>query len=59
MIEKKDWETVKLQMEAMLVNGEINRELHLLNLEHCKKKMDEFPEDPMPEEVKDIVEAAK
>ena len=59
MIEKKDWEATKLQFEAMLVNGEINREIHLLALEHAKKKIAEFPIDPMPEEVKDIVEAAK
>jgi len=59
MIEKKDWEAAKIQYENMLVNGEINREIHLLALEHTKKKLAEFPEDPMPEEAKEILEATK
>ena len=60
MITKKDWLMAKMNYESLLVNGEMTKEVQELALEHCKKKISEFPDDdPMPEEVKDIVKAVK
>jgi hypothetical protein len=70
MIEKKDYESAVLHLEAMIVNDTINHELannqfddkinsYKKQIEFCKKKITEFPEDPMPEGVKELVEAVQ
>jgi len=56
---KEDWETAKKQMEAMMVNATINIEFYKRNIAFCEEKIKEFPDDPMPEEVKEIVKEVK
>jgi len=55
MIEKKDWEFAKNQFENLFINNSINAELNSVCVEHCKKKLKEFPEekDDMPEGLKE------
>ena len=60
MIEKKDWESTKEQFSNLLVNSIINSEIQKMVVELAEKKIAEFPVgDPMPKEVKEMVEAAK
>jgi hypothetical protein len=56
-IEKKDWEGVIAQSEAMNINSEISIELRKNDIEYAKKKIIEFPKekDEMPEGLKDII----
>jgi len=55
MITKEDWEVALKQHENILVNELINIEARKFMVEHCKEKIKEFPEDAMPEDVKDII----
>ena len=65
MITKKDWEQVleatKADKERMQRGYELSMPQFDAIIEFCNKKISEFPtevpEDPMPEEVKDIVKA--
>ena len=70
MIEKKDWKAAKIQVEAIKLNKLVSKELADYvfedevktldkNIEFCKKKIAEFPDDPMPEEAKAMSEALK
>ena len=60
MIEKKDWESALKQFEAMLINAQVNIEAHKHMVEYCEKKIKEFPDDdPMPEEVKEVIDIVK
>jgi hypothetical protein len=63
MIEKKDWISARDMLKNALVNDEITLEMHKSQLKTAEDKLKEFPEDkeddPMPKEVKDIVEAVK
>ena len=61
MIEKKDYETAINQFTTLLDNNNLNNEFHTLLIEHCTKKISEFPteekkvDDPMPEELKGMI----
>jgi len=60
MIEKKDWESALKQFEAMLINAQVNIEAHKHMVEYCKEELKKFPEDdPMPKEVKEIIDITK
>jgi len=59
-LKKKDWETAREQHANMLANSLLNIEAHKFMLKLCDENISKFPEDdPMPEEVKAIVEAVK
>ena len=70
MIEKKDWENMILQLEAIIKNDTMTHEVsnfqfedrinsYNKSIEFCKKKISEFPDDkpsdPMPDALKEIV----
>ena len=60
MPDKKYWENVLKQVETQkdMAEGAIEQDAVLI--EFCKKKVSEFPDDdPKPEGVDEIVEAAK
>ena len=58
-IEKKDLISQKTQFENLLVNALINIDCYKVILDMLNNKLKEFPDektDPMPEEIKEIVE---
>lgn len=64
MVEKTDWEGILKKTEDDLAAATKAHEMVVPQFNHMiefyKKKISEFPEsDPMPEEVKDIVDAVK
>ena len=70
MINKKDWVVAKDQFEKLtkaqedtIVNCELNMELYKYILPFIEEKLKAFPEDkvddPMPKEVKELVEEIK
>lgn len=71
-ITKKDWDKVLLTFKELttnsknqIINAKINLEIYNYLFPFIDKKISEFPaeekidDDPMPKEVKDIVEAVK
>jgi len=55
-ITRKDWEDAIKIHGGHLVNSKIGVEIHSKLLEFFKEKLKDFPEeDPMPEEIKEIV----
>ncbi len=60
MIERKDWEEALRVYRARLINNKVQLELDEKGVEICEREISKLPEeDPMPEEVKDIVKAVK
>jgi len=60
MIEKKDWEQALKAYENMLINAQVNMIAQETMVKICEDKIKEFPdEDPMPEELKEVVEEVK
>jgi len=56
MIEKKDWEDLKKQLTINHKNMLMAQAQDEVLLKMCDEKLKEFPEDPMPEEAKAIVD---
>lgn len=63
MLTKKDWETAREQHANLLVNSTINNKAHQFMLDVCDEELKKFPEedkeDPIPDDMKEVVEAVK